>query len=545
MVDQREDPPAPPGEEPPPDAASSDTAVEPGPARPRRRIRSVLHAIRLFVVVVVAIVVALFMTVFTIDLGPSLRKRAETEGTKFIERPMHIGRLSARLTPGVFVVENLVIEGLTPQDRPFLTAKTITVEVPWWTIFSRKLIVESVAMTDWNMVVETYANGRHNFPKFTRKTPSKGPSRFTTTLRSVVALRGAFTYEDHVTPWRTSAANLNVQVYRPPVATTYVGRAGFSNGTVKIQSYEPFRTDMQSRFTIDNGIVHFDHMDLSSDGSRSSVTGDVDLAHWPEQTYQVTSKIDFATQKGIFFHGQNFTASGQGDFTGTFHLFKGGRELKGTFTSPLAGVNDWRFPNLRGSVRWVPDRMEITDTTANVYGGTARFDYVMAPFGNPEVPARATWDVDYRSVDLSRLTDFLETKGLRLAGSASGRNHLEWPLGKWVEKRGAGEVDHPGAGRRPDDDAPVRPDDDRAGRGPAGRGRSVQLPPVARLPADRRAHRLRARSQVDHARRQLGRHREHLRAVPGPDRLRRATRASRSTSPASTGRRATACWPGS
>ena len=73
----------------------------------------------------------------------------------------------------MFVVEDLVIEGLTPQDRPFLTAKKITVEVPWWTIFSRKLIIESVAMTDWNMVIETFPNGRHNFPKFTRKTPAR------------------------------------------------------------------------------------------------------------------------------------------------------------------------------------------------------------------------------------------------------------------------------------------------------------------------------------------------------------------------------------
>ena len=50
---------------------------------------------RLVIVVVVALVVAVLMTVFTIDLGPSLRKYAETEGTKFIDRPMHIGRLSA------------------------------------------------------------------------------------------------------------------------------------------------------------------------------------------------------------------------------------------------------------------------------------------------------------------------------------------------------------------------------------------------------------------------------------------------------------------
>ncbi|NKB15794.1 MAG: hypothetical protein HC774_00940 [Sphingomonadales bacterium] len=53
--------------------------------------------------------------------------------------------------------------------------------------------------------------------------------------------------------------------------------------------------------------------------------------------------------------------SGVGDFTGTFYLFKGGRELKGSFVSPLAGVNDWRFPNLRGSVLWLPDRLEITN----------------------------------------------------------------------------------------------------------------------------------------------------------------------------------------
>src|SRR3954470_15305888 len=169
MVDQPEDPPAPAADALPPGDPPASGPAEPAPRR-RGRVRALFRAVRLGIVVVVALVVAVLMSVFTIDLGPSLRKRAETEGAKFIERPMHIGRLSARLVPGSFVIEDLVIEGLTPQDRPFLTAKTITVEVPWWTIFSKKLIVESVALTDWNMVVETYANGRHNFPKFTRKT---------------------------------------------------------------------------------------------------------------------------------------------------------------------------------------------------------------------------------------------------------------------------------------------------------------------------------------------------------------------------------------
>ncbi len=104
----------------------------------------------------------------------------------------------------------------------------------------------------------------------------------------------------------------------------------------------------------------------------------------------------------------------------------------------MAGVNAWRFPNLRGSVLWLPDRLEITNATSDLYGGGARFDYRMAPLGRPGT--RATWLVDYKDVDLAQLTDFLETEGLRLAGRATGTNRLEWALGKWSQKRGGGTV---------------------------------------------------------------------------------------------------------
>jgi TamB, inner membrane protein subunit of TAM complex len=402
----------------------------------RRRVRRVL--VRLLAVIV-AVVAALFVTFFTVDLGPMVRERAEREGSTFMERPMRIGRLSAKMTPGEFLVEDLVIEGLTPKDRPFLKARSITVKFPWWTVFTRKLVVESVTLTDWEMVVESWPGGRHSLPKLTPRNRSQGPRRFTTTVRSVVASGGQFTYDDHGTPWSTVARNLTVRLGRSDATNDYRGSANFSRGTVRIQAYQPFSVDMDSTFSLNGGNVHFDRMDLISDGARSKVTGDVDLGRWPEQLYRVQSRIDFPTQKDIFFHGQRFTVFGTGDFTGTFHLFKGGRELKGTFTSALAGVNDWRFPNLRGSVLWVPDRLEITKAASDLYGGTAQFDYRMAPFGQP-TPARATWIVEYQNVDLVRLTDFLETEGLRLSGRASGRNQLEWPLGKWSLKQGRGEM---------------------------------------------------------------------------------------------------------
>ena len=54
--------------------------------------------------VLLAVVVALILTGLTVDLGPTLRERAEREGSKYLKRPLHIGRISARLMPGAFVV---------------------------------------------------------------------------------------------------------------------------------------------------------------------------------------------------------------------------------------------------------------------------------------------------------------------------------------------------------------------------------------------------------------------------------------------------------
>ena len=152
----------------------------------------------------------------------------------------------------------------------------------------------------------------------------------------------------------------------------------------------------------------------------------------------------------------NFTVAGHGDFLGTFRFFKTptgtGRELKGTFTSPEAGVNAWRFPNVQGSLLWTNSAFRVTDVTTALYGGRATFDYTMEPLGRPGHPAQVVWDAKYADVDLTRLTDFLELQGIRLAGRASGRNRLEWPLGKWSHeaRRRRGHRDD-AAGRRADD----------------------------------------------------------------------------------------------
>ncbi len=54
---------------------------------------------------------------------------------------------------------------------------------------------------------------------------------------------------------------------------------------------------------------------------------------------------------------------------------------------------------------------------------------MLDPLGRPDRRADARWDVHYRDVDLTTFTDFLQTRGMRVAGRATGRQLTTWTLG--------------------------------------------------------------------------------------------------------------------
>lgn len=412
--------------------------TSPGPrARPRLAAR-IWNIVRRLAGTVTVVVVVALVTVFSVDVGPWLRDTAEKQGAKFLKREFHIGRLTARILRGHFIVNDLVIGGLNPGDRPFFTAKQIVVKVPWWSILTRELIVESVEVRDWNMLVEQFKDGRHSFPSFggDPKRP-RGPRRFTTTVQVVRCSNGQFSLDDHGAPWSIAAPNLDLKIVN---TGEYRGEASFAQGTVKISDFEPMWANMHTRFKIADGLVRVDRLDLDTDGATSVVNGTVDLGNWPEQTHYVQSRVDFPRMRQLFFADDKFTLAGEGHFVGTFHLFKGGRELKGRFTSEEAKLNDWKFPALDGQLVWVRDRFEVTNASAGFNGGRTQFDFGMKPLGDPKIPGRARFDVKYQDVDLTKLTDDVQLQGLRLAGRASGRNLLEWPLGKFRDRKGDGEI---------------------------------------------------------------------------------------------------------
>jgi hypothetical protein len=419
--EQPDDPVQPPGAAP--------EAEAPGAPPPPRRgaVRVGVRFAGRVLGMAAILLAAAIVTTFTVDLGPGLRERAATAGGNYLKREMSIGRLSIRLLTGTFIVENLKIGGLSAGDRPFFVAKRIEVSMPLQALLRREVLIESVELSDWTMVVETWPNGRHSFPRFTRDNPSKGPKRFVTTVKYVHAARGEFVFEDHGTPWGTVARNLDLVVRK---SGGYRGTARFSKGTVSIQNYVPMWADMDGEFTIENGLVKFGRMDLVADGSVTKATGTVDLGHWPEQTWHVVSRVQFPRMRELFFAREKWRLAGVGDFAGVFHLFKGGRELKGHFFSDATSVNAYRFEQLEGDLVWLPARFEVTRATARLYGGTSRFGYRLAPLGS-KIPTVAWFDASYDEVDLARFTDEVEFRGIRFAGLASGRNVMEWPLGKF------------------------------------------------------------------------------------------------------------------
>jgi hypothetical protein len=414
----------------------------------RRRVKDVVRAAGLTVLLLLVCLAISFTVDIGLLTGGFLPTLASNVGSKQLGRRLAIGRLSIQIARGRFIVEDLRIDGVKAADPPFFAAKRINVDLPWWQIVStRDLFIRSVEMADWTMQIEKFSDGDSLPPIFKRKrAPSASQRPFTTTLNYVHAFRGQFTYIDYST-WRTTARNMDIYVRNRPawdaaagkVKNNYLGTATITDGVVRIKDYLPMRTDMRTQFRVDGSLVRFSEIDMLSDGARSMVNGTVDFARWPEMLFNVDSHVNFWRMREIFFANDSWRAIGEGQFKGTFHLFKGGHLLKGDFASPQVHVNQFGFTNLRGALAWEPHRFEVLRAATRFYDGDAQFRYTMVPISDPR-PTVATWDATYQDVDLSQLSGALSLKGLTMRGRATGHNLLQWPLGKFSNHRGEGHV---------------------------------------------------------------------------------------------------------
>ncbi len=395
---------------------------------------------RRVLVVALAVLAGLVVTAFSIDLGPRLKGLAERQGTKYLERPLHIGGIRALVGRGEFEFTDVVIESTTPADVPFLRVASIRVSVPWWTVFRRALIIDHIHITGLKASIVSWPNDVNNLPKFVHG--GGKPLPFTITTREIITDGSELSYFDHDTNWQVICRNLSVVVVR--ALGSYYGKAHFSNGTIAVQTYLPMTAELDAGFKFEDGMMKVHRADLTTDGAVSQLAGTADFRHWPEQHYTLTSQLQWPEMRRVFFDGSRWDLEGHGRFDGTFHKYKGGYEVNGRVSSPLFSVRTsfgtYRFPNIAGNVTWTPKRLDVVKLQSDFHGGRATQSYTLAPLGNP-TPPTATWDVAYQNVDLTSLSAGLEWPVLRLAGRATGRNFMTWTNGHFAEtKVGDGEI---------------------------------------------------------------------------------------------------------
>jgi hypothetical protein len=383
----------------------------------------------------VALVAAGIVTSLTIDVGPFVRTRVEQYVSVQMQRPITMENLGIRLYDGRVVARNLTIAGFEGKGQPFLFAPLIEVSVAVWPLLNREISISSVEMADWRMRIEQYPGGRHNFPHIPTRS-SKAPGLFSTSVNYVHAYRGTFSYADFGTPWGADVPDVDITLMQ---LAGYRGHLGTGKGNIWIQKYEPAWGDMRAWFRVEKGLIRFEKMTISTYGSETTCTGVMDPSHWPEQQYQVDSVLQLPQIKDIFWAHDNFTLGGEAFFNGTFHIFKGGRELKGDFHGEDPTLNAYHFPGMAGSLIWTQDRFDVTRSRSVFYGGHVEFVYHLWPLNMPD-PAHARLETTYDHVDLKTLSDAMHVQGIRLAGRATGFNLLEWRLRHWDEHSGSGTI---------------------------------------------------------------------------------------------------------
>ncbi len=465
----------------------------------------------------VAIVAGAFVTLFTVDLGPvAARARRASKARSSFDGRCTSARLSAKLTPGVFVVEDLVIEGLTPTDRPFLKAKKIERRGAVVDDLQpradrrvgrddrlghggRDLAVEPRISARTPQLSQVHARLEANGPEAVhddgaeraRVARQRSPTRIT-------ARRGAST-----------ASGLRVSVTRGIADRDYRGARIVHRRRSRFRSTSRFSANMQSRFTIEGSHLQFSGIDLVE--RRRAIE-----AHRRDRLCATGPSRPIRSRRRSISRRRRTSSS----TVTPFSRLRPGR-VPG-HVSPVQGrpraEGHVRQPDGRRECLALPEPARIRAVGAGSARSHERDERAVWRHGAVRLPAGAAQRAG-RAGARDRGTSPIATSTCRSsptssrprasgwADSCPGRNHLDWQLGKWGEKRGDRRIRRGAATGRDADDAGARLGGGRPVGGAAGGGRPVQSACVARLPADRRPRVVHARSGVDHARVRAGRRR--------------------------------------
>ena len=156
---------------------------------------------------------------------------------------------------------------------------------------------------------------------------------------------------------------------------------------------------------------------ISTPTARETVaSGDVDFAHWPEQMLPREVARALPADARDLLEGREVGARRRRRFHGHVPAVQGRpRSERHVQPAAQAGVNDYRFPALYGSLRWTPQAFEVWDAGAGLLRRRRRSSPIRSSRsasrrGRPRDSTRPT-----SGADLAAFTDFEQLAGVRFA----------------------------------------------------------------------------------------------------------------------------------
>ena len=326
--------------------------------------------------------------------------------------------------------------------------------LPWWTIVTRKLIVESVDMTDWHMVVETFPERP---PQLSEVHARAQRPAGTEPLHDDASARSCGARPVHLRGSRHAVEHRRPQPRRDAVPERRRQRLSRRRVVLERHDQDPELRAVPRRHAVrasssTTARCTFDRIDLTSDGRglghrRRGRSGALAGADLPRQVAASTSRRRRTSSSTAIASAPPARGTSRAR-----SIFQGRPRAEGHVHQP-----DGRRERLALSE---PARRRCSGCPTGSRSPTRRASSTAARPASTTGWRRSASKACRRCATLGRAVprrrslaaDRLSRDARACASPAArpARNRLDWPLGKWAVKRGDGDVDVDAAARRRD-----------------------------------------------------------------------------------------------
>ncbi len=353
-----------------------------------------------------------------------VRTLIQTKGSKAINRKITVDsvafnpfRLDVKLRN--FRMEN---DPRTP-DVPFFTAEEIYARVSWTLLFSGRVQVSEVRLTNPTMSIimyEKHLGGGTNWPKTGGK-PKQQKSRVSVVISKVDIDNMIVLFDQRRIPVSFHVKDLESFVEFDPVKKNHFVTTTFKDGFLKITRFESWRFDMDAAYRIIEGTIHFEKLHFLSDHSKFFMAGTMANLKDPEFDMRFRSIINLEQTKEIFHFGPQM--SGTGRFKATYKGTFGKFQMKGTGHFQNFRLFSLPIDTARFELDMTHNGLKVTGIRAEMFEGLYTGTFGIAPLkGNSIFKA----DAVFKNWDGRSLGRFIHMQDMVMPVLAGGKASIRW-----------------------------------------------------------------------------------------------------------------------